>query len=499
MNPPLAPSPIKRKLSDSPPDSSLETPSTFVFGTANLATLRSPPPSGRLEQGREDRKYDGSTIYISFSDINESAVREILEPYGPILNIHLDENKCYAFVTLTSEEMAEKALKLDKSKYQNHRLRVNFARRNRQQSRDGNVDVGPTHQTPRPPSWGGGRAFNSYSDIHLHLDGVAFFVSRVAVFFHSITFPILSMLCRLRPALLSCQSVVVRRVLGVSSASIDIYVGANRSRFYRTLGLFCLFQGSAWSLFGGYLFSKSAEPITWDSIKADVNSFNSRLASRLESWTPDAIAKIILRPRKPSTVDAAEPAVKAKEVEKGVEKEADEQAKKGEEPLLATESKDMASRMRLAFGLAKNDNSISQTNDSSKRLIPLLCLVMDGAKISLLTYLFVSVGAFTFFVGAVIPRQVVRRISLLSRQPSSLDHMVCVSTYGWFGCLPRGGAQFNVPLNSVRTARAYKEGDKFMTIFIGQRVFIFYLERFQTEFILPEFLEHLNPGVIPKK
>uniref|UniRef100_A0A5K3EI63 Negative elongation factor E n=1 Tax=Mesocestoides corti TaxID=53468 RepID=A0A5K3EI63_MESCO len=160
MNPPLAPSPIKRKLSDSPPDSSLETPSTFVFGTANLATLRSPPPSGRLEQGREDRKYDGSTIYISFSDINESAVREILEPYGPILNIHLDENKCYAFVTLTSEEMAEKALKLDKSKYQNHRLRVNFARRNRQQSRDGNVDVGPTHQTPRPPSWGGPRKFH---------------------------------------------------------------------------------------------------------------------------------------------------------------------------------------------------------------------------------------------------------------------------------------------------------------------------------------------------
>ncbi|KAL5970891.1 hypothetical protein TSMEX_001367 [Taenia solium] len=39
------------------------------------------------------RNTGGSTIYISFNDINEASVREILEPYGPILNIRIDEKK----------------------------------------------------------------------------------------------------------------------------------------------------------------------------------------------------------------------------------------------------------------------------------------------------------------------------------------------------------------------------------------------------------------------
>ncbi|VDK37865.1 unnamed protein product [Taenia asiatica] len=75
------------------------------------------------------RNTGGSTIYISFNDINEASVREILEPYGPILNIRIDEKKCYGFVTLKSPEIAERALMLDRSRFNNSRLRVNYARR----------------------------------------------------------------------------------------------------------------------------------------------------------------------------------------------------------------------------------------------------------------------------------------------------------------------------------------------------------------------------------
>lgn len=41
----------------------------------------------------EDPKRPISTLYISFNDINEAVVREIFEPYGPILNIRIDDKK----------------------------------------------------------------------------------------------------------------------------------------------------------------------------------------------------------------------------------------------------------------------------------------------------------------------------------------------------------------------------------------------------------------------
>lgn len=41
----------------------------------------------------EDRRRNGTTIYVSFNDISDAVVREIFEPYGPILNIRIDERK----------------------------------------------------------------------------------------------------------------------------------------------------------------------------------------------------------------------------------------------------------------------------------------------------------------------------------------------------------------------------------------------------------------------
>ncbi|KAH9284072.1 Negative elongation factor E [Echinococcus granulosus] len=108
-------------------------------------------------EGEGRRPTGGSTIYISFNDINEANVREILEPYGPILNIRVDEKKCYGFVTLKSPDMAEKALMLDRTRYNNHRLRVNYARR-QHRAHDVNFEDNLERSSPRPIPRGGGNA-----------------------------------------------------------------------------------------------------------------------------------------------------------------------------------------------------------------------------------------------------------------------------------------------------------------------------------------------------
>lgn len=111
-------------------------------------------------------------------------------------------------------------------------------------------------------------------------------------------------------------------------------------------------------------------------------------------------------------------------------------------------------------------------------------------------------GVFTFAIGGFIPRRVIRRISLLpvkqaSNQtavmlPEYLDPPVRVQTYGWFGMIPSKGQIIKTPLSTIRQNGNFKEGNKFMNLVIGKRPFSFYLERYEAEFILPEYMEHLN-------
>ncbi|KAL5108369.1 Negative elongation factor E [Taenia crassiceps] len=133
------------KLHDSPQDSRQDF-------DARVPLHRLSSPDFEAE-GR--RSTGGSTIYISFNDINEAIVREIMEPYGPILNIRIDEKKCYGFVTLKSPEIAEKALMLDRTRFNNHRLRVNYARR-QHRAHDINFDDNFERSSLRPTSRGGG-------------------------------------------------------------------------------------------------------------------------------------------------------------------------------------------------------------------------------------------------------------------------------------------------------------------------------------------------------
>lgn len=90
------PSPLKQSL-----DVSNESRhSTYTEDTdrarGNLPLYH--PSGGTPRDSHHDRLHGGSIVYISFNGINESAVGEIFEPYGPIVNIRVDERKGCVFL-----------------------------------------------------------------------------------------------------------------------------------------------------------------------------------------------------------------------------------------------------------------------------------------------------------------------------------------------------------------------------------------------------------------
>nr|VZI51229.1 unnamed protein product [Spirometra erinaceieuropaei] len=100
-----------------------------------------------LKEDSNSRRRGGTTIHINCCDMSESLIRQILEPYGPIQRIRLDERKSYALVTLSSPEEAERALQLDRTIFENRRLRVNYARRQFKYSSEGEL----SHSDRYPP------------------------------------------------------------------------------------------------------------------------------------------------------------------------------------------------------------------------------------------------------------------------------------------------------------------------------------------------------------
>ncbi|KAL5109380.1 hypothetical protein TcWFU_008842 [Taenia crassiceps] len=277
------------------------------------------------------------------------------------------------------------------------------------------------------------------------------------------------------------------RTFSINSVSecVDVYVSADRTRFYKSLGLFCLAQGSAWIVFSQYLHLKREQPVSWDILKEDVCEFTRRLAAHLKPWIPDAVAKVIFQ----SKTSQVEENVKMMEA-------SDANIDDGKKTAKRENTSDMeivADRMREAFGIktATENASVAsrRERDRKKRLVPYLCLIM---------------GAFTLFVGAFIPCRVIRRVSLVQSKSIQGDPdgrsnpMMRVNTYGWFGLFPRRGASFTTRLNNMRATAEYHEGKRFMNLIIVRRPFAFYLERLEAEFALPEFFEHLNSKAISR-
>nr|CDS35184.2 negative elongation factor e [Hymenolepis microstoma]CUU98236.1 negative elongation factor e [Hymenolepis microstoma] len=441
-----------------------------------------------FESGDDRRSKSISTLYVSFSDINESNVREIFEPYGPILNVRIDDKKGYGFVTLKSHEMAEKALQLDRSCFNNVRLRVNYARR-QHHVRECNFEETADRQHSRGAS--GGPSFNrsqrrsrsrspptrsdssslpptsnrnliSYSDLHM---------------FHRFVFgkrnPLSYLLSGFRPVSTNTES-----------GAVDLYVGANRTKFYRTLGIFCLIQGAVWFAFGQYLFRRRKEKLTLEMMKADLNHINVLIANKLESWTPETLKKIIFRNRK--TLSGL-PQVNKEEINpEPLGQPVETIEAKVEEKDMQSELKQFSNKVRETFGILEDKDGETQDEGiETRQIIPYICFIMS---------------AFTFFIGGFIPCRVIRRIYFSIKSsantavvlPENLDPVVRVNTYGWFGVFPSRGKHFTIPISSMRVTAGYQEDQKFMNLIIGRHPFIFYLERPQAQFLLPEFFEHLT-------
>lgn len=162
----------------------------------------------------------------------------------------------------------------------------------------------------------------------------------------------------------------LHRLPTTSEPSTHVYVSANRTRFYRTLGIFCFVQGSAWLYFGKYLLSKRPDELTWEVVKRDIYEFNQSLANRLESWTPDVVTKAILRPKNTVTEEVAgDVAEENKEI---IHKEKEE-----------SDVKIFANRVREAFGVdtdLSNPEEAKKAELSGKRILPYICFVMGESN-----------------------------------------------------------------------------------------------------------------------
>lgn len=80
-----------------------------------------------------------------------------------------------------------------------------------------------------------------------------------------------------------------------------------------------------------------------------------------------------------------------------------------------------------------------------------------------------------------------------------LNTALNIYTYGAFGLGPRNGVCFTTPLTHVRATTPYSKGAKFMNLEIQTHWFIFYLEKYDAEFLLPEYFEHLNDTAVKKR
>lgn len=196
-------------------------------------------------------------------------------------------------------------------------------------------------------------------------------------------FPFSSMLYRLlfgRGNRFLCLFTGLRRASSTEAEAVDVYVAANRTRFYRTLGIFTLVQGVAWSAFGTYLFSKRNEKLTWQMMRRDIYEFNRLIADRLESWTPETVKKLILRSRKTLVLDEPAISVADEAQPEPMECVLNSAVVETEEP----ELKRFADKVKEAFGVLRPDRAALEKEDiKSRRLIPYICFAM-GASLVLL-------------------------------------------------------------------------------------------------------------------
>lgn len=169
-----------------------------------------------------------------------------------------------------------------------------------------------------------------------------------------------------------------RRVsINTEPEAVDIYVAANRIRFYRSLGIFCIIQGTAWFGLGWYLFRKRNEKMTLAMMKADLDHINVLMANKLESWTPQALKKIILRPQK--TVSDLSKVNKEESNPGPLEEPAGTTETEVGEKDMQSEMKQFSEKVKEAFGVQKDvDTEVQNEDIKTRQLVPYICLVMGA-------------------------------------------------------------------------------------------------------------------------
>ncbi|VDK30821.1 unnamed protein product [Dibothriocephalus latus] len=161
-----------------------------------------------------------------------------------------------------------------------------------------------------------------------------------------------------------------------------VYIASDRRRFYRAIGIFCIFQASGWGFFTAYVARKSE--VNWDTLVADVDWLNRRIAQRLESLTPSALKQLILRPRPGQEKAESKPGVTAAggaadvvtpNAETSTNKNDDEKSKDESSfgQSLVSTAKDVSTSFRLSLGLSEDKKTVKLSTTS---LLPLLTGLM---------------------------------------------------------------------------------------------------------------------------
>ncbi|MFH4975064.1 hypothetical protein AB6A40_001773 [Gnathostoma spinigerum] len=116
---------LKLDSSDNSSGGEILSPTSVMFG--------SPMFSGSVESYDVPKPNRGPTIYVRGYDLVEDCLQKAFEPFGTITRLFVEERHKSAFITFSSTDQAEAAIKeMDGNMVNGITLRVSFARRQNQ-------------------------------------------------------------------------------------------------------------------------------------------------------------------------------------------------------------------------------------------------------------------------------------------------------------------------------------------------------------------------------
>ncbi|KAF6778947.1 hypothetical protein AHF37_01478 [Paragonimus kellicotti] len=244
---------------------------------------------------------------------------------------------------------------------------------------------------------------------------------------------------------------------------MEIYRSPDRLRFYRGFGLFCAVHTAVW--FGLTYYQDWHKKMEREYLRAKLQKFSSSISTFFSrgSSAPSAEPTVLPAATDVSTVTSPQPEPSEPNVAAGT----------GQEGLFSK-------LFNLGSFALKSEEWKKQSKDFNATVIPLMTLTL---------------GVFTFAMGIIIPRRIVRRITLIPRNATAIQRnsarnvdnlqMVEIQTYGAFG-LRKEGVTFQTPLTTVSAVEPRSTNTNFIHFFVKHKPFRFIVETFDAEFPVPE-------------